>query len=944
MAESIGTIQGHIDLETGKFNAAVKGVHRRFDGMNKKMSATGRIMQTAVGTAIGFLSAQALPALGRAIRDVVDRSAELGALDTAFGNFTQQIDSTADSMLNRLRPATHGLVSDFQLIQSTNQAVTLGVAQSEQQWGQLAGAAVKLGRAVGIDARHAVDSLTIGLGRQSTKVLDNLGVIVKAEEANRRYAVQLGKNVEELTDAERKTAFLELATQRIIETANAAGDTQLRLGDRVHQARVRMGNFFDQVVRGINRSPELNRELGVMADRLAHIEKEGHDAGQVLGVALGQAMGDAVGLLNRLTRSLEDSATKTDQMRGAMDSLAPLFGPFGGGVRLLNDAIADYIDEAEEAIRVSEEIEKPLQTMADLWGRDFAEGVETASTALRGNVRPVSEVRAELEKMRREAKEAAAAIMDDVRATVRLGDTLNTLTKGDLEAFNDELGFTEEFVYNVEGAANSLGGPNGTIKGFVIPTMEQATDSFRRHKSATDVAKQGFLGFVDSIRTGKRWLDNMISSVLRFVTSIIGGGGFVDALKSAMGGIGGLIGGGAGGSAGGIIGNIIGAITGGGGVGAGAAGAGAAAAGGGGFLAAISGFLTSGLGAATLGIGAVVPFLFKLFGGPTPAEKGADEVGKFLGDRIAGALDKSFLEQIGKSQDRFTAVRTELGSIVDQAGLVEGELSGAIQTARETFAAFDMGHLTAKESADALRSSLSAIIPEMGKIGASQTQVKALGDVFRDMLNRVRLGHLDAADAAGVLEATFPELEAVAGSFGREGKKMFNAIATAMEELGIEGADSFRELAQNAQSSLDDVTAKVEDSGVIISDRLKSILHDSNEVWTGFSDSAGKAVEDALKKFEKMQDELVGGSIVPDMVTDMGKEWKRMEGEFGEATGNMTGSAERFAGRAVSGTRGGRGGSRELLLRFESRPGSRRRAEDLVYELWEGGQARAETR
>ena len=54
-------------------------------------------------------------------------------------------------------------------------------------------------------------------------ILDNLGIIVKVGDANKRYASILGKTSNELTDAEKKMAFLNA-------TIEAGEDLMGRLG------------------------------------------------------------------------------------------------------------------------------------------------------------------------------------------------------------------------------------------------------------------------------------------------------------------------------------------------------------------------------------------------------------------------------------------------------------------------------------------------------------------------------------------------------------------------------------------------------------------------------------------------------------------------------------------------------------------------------------------
>ena len=63
-------------------------------------------------------------------------------------------------------------------------------------------------RAFGESVGFMFDSIVKGIGRQSKLILDNLGIIVSAEDAYRKYAASIGKSKDQLTEMEKKQAFL----------------------------------------------------------------------------------------------------------------------------------------------------------------------------------------------------------------------------------------------------------------------------------------------------------------------------------------------------------------------------------------------------------------------------------------------------------------------------------------------------------------------------------------------------------------------------------------------------------------------------------------------------------------------------------------------------------------------------------------------------------------
>jgi energy-converting hydrogenase A subunit M len=153
---------------------------------------------------------------GFGIKSLIDTANKAEKLEYGFKNLAVSIGSVSTVLLGKLRQATRGTISDIDLMQQANSAVLLGAAKSEEQFVQMADAARRLGIAMGIDINYAFQSLAYGIGRQSRLWLDNIGIIVKAEEAQKKYADQLHKTVEQLTDSEKREAFF-VATMSGIE-------------------------------------------------------------------------------------------------------------------------------------------------------------------------------------------------------------------------------------------------------------------------------------------------------------------------------------------------------------------------------------------------------------------------------------------------------------------------------------------------------------------------------------------------------------------------------------------------------------------------------------------------------------------------------------------------------------------------------------------------------
>lgn len=188
---------------------------------SEQLSQKVSVLGDAAKIAGGILLRDLVRGLTSAVQESFKLSGQIGTLTTSFERLVFASGATNVS-LESLRAATKGTVSDVDLLRSANQALLLGIPT--EGLNELYEAAVTLGHAMGIDAMQAVESLTVGLGRQSKLVLDNLGVVFQAKDAYEWYADQLGKTSSELSESEKRLGWQKYAIMKITEKAEVLGD------------------------------------------------------------------------------------------------------------------------------------------------------------------------------------------------------------------------------------------------------------------------------------------------------------------------------------------------------------------------------------------------------------------------------------------------------------------------------------------------------------------------------------------------------------------------------------------------------------------------------------------------------------------------------------------------------------------------------------------------
>jgi len=161
-----------------------------------------RIAETALGFGFANLMTSATIALTDFVKDGVKQAL---LFERGFKSLELQTGQTADSLIKDLKKASDGMISSLNLVQTANKALALGISQN--QLPELMEVATARAKIMGISATQAFEDISIGIGRQSKLILDNLGIILDLDKSYENYAKTVGKTVGELTEFEKKQAI-----------------------------------------------------------------------------------------------------------------------------------------------------------------------------------------------------------------------------------------------------------------------------------------------------------------------------------------------------------------------------------------------------------------------------------------------------------------------------------------------------------------------------------------------------------------------------------------------------------------------------------------------------------------------------------------------------------------------------------------------------------------
>lgn len=252
--------------DTTKVNTAIGRLKGSLQGLQGMMA----------GVFAAWITTQGIRKISDAASEVIGLKGAMAALEVQ----TRKANVSSEALINTLERATRGQVATRDMVLSTNTAIALLGTEAIPRLGELAEVASKASTALGTDLTQAFADIVKGIGRQSRLILDNLGIIIDAEKAYGDYATMIGKVASELTEAERKQAFLNETIaqgmekfgdiEAVVDPVKQAQAVLVNLGNTLATIFVEAGGLglFENVVGGLERMSSALDDVGESAEAL----------------------------------------------------------------------------------------------------------------------------------------------------------------------------------------------------------------------------------------------------------------------------------------------------------------------------------------------------------------------------------------------------------------------------------------------------------------------------------------------------------------------------------------------------------------------------------------------------------------------------------------------------------------------------------------------------
>jgi hypothetical protein len=379
---------------------------------------------TAVVAGIGAITAGVI-ALGQRGAEVSDIKGHFNDLNTAIGN-------NADTMISKLRSATLGTITDFELMKATNIGLSQGLKLNEDQFGLTGKAAQILADRVGGDTKDAYEKLVMAMTTGQDKTLKGIGLNIDAAAAADAHAKALGKTTGELTEAEKITASRNAILAEMQRVLEQSGEAEADFADRINQGRVALENWRDELGLGIADSPIFSAGMEGMGNALTKAFGGEHsrliadivgliEDAAMMAIDLGQAGLSAADVLVKgfygIRAMFFDTLGGVVALETGMADLAASVYEWRAGMPFATDEVKKQAREMREHATVSGGMRDSIKATADE-ARAAATGNNALSRTIDGLKTGLGGAKSAMEAARREQLLGTKATDD---ATTGLG-------------------------------------------------------------------------------------------------------------------------------------------------------------------------------------------------------------------------------------------------------------------------------------------------------------------------------------------------------------------------------------------------------------------------------------------------------------------------------------------------------------------------------------------
>ena len=180
MSGPISSLYTKVGADIKDFQSGMKTVKnemRQTETDVKRAQSTFKSLNDTVKMVAAGMTAYGVISAGKYFLELDKLGRESLRLKESFKQLAEANQGSSQQILNSLKEASQGAISETDIILGANKAMSLGLGANAETLGRLMEVAAFKARNMGITTTQAWNDIVTGIGRKSPLILDNLGIV-----------------------------------------------------------------------------------------------------------------------------------------------------------------------------------------------------------------------------------------------------------------------------------------------------------------------------------------------------------------------------------------------------------------------------------------------------------------------------------------------------------------------------------------------------------------------------------------------------------------------------------------------------------------------------------------------------------------------------------------------------------------------------------------------
>jgi hypothetical protein len=368
-----------------KIAADNKDILAKLDQVSNKMSETEKKIKESGGgwieTLKGIGAAVAAHLTIETLKDLVKLAGEVDTVGQAFRNLAKDAEGGSEGLLEAIKTATEGTISNLDIMKDANLAIQLMGKDALTMLPKMGEIAFATAKAQGKEVKEIYNDLILGTGRDSIRVLQQLGITnTQAKARIEEYAKSIGRTTNALNENKKRQAYYYTILKEGQSIIDSMGEHTLTLGERLQIMKANSENFKEEV------SKNLIPGLEMFLNTITRTDAEGSSFATTLG-KIGSTVAMLASMLIYDFMNLGPSFELLWQniKLGFLGTIAEMAGAFGKFTQVLSvglipnkanpfkqmaGSLKEMTAQIEEDMKITKkEVQSVDEVSREMWGK-----------------------------------------------------------------------------------------------------------------------------------------------------------------------------------------------------------------------------------------------------------------------------------------------------------------------------------------------------------------------------------------------------------------------------------------------------------------------------------------------------------------------------------------------------------------------------------------------